>query len=54
MLFKIKGKVKKERKDNTENIKNYIEQWLAQNSILYRRIRRAFPNFDVFKKLKDK
>ena len=48
ILFKIKGKIKSERKDNTEKIKQYIEKWFKDNSILYRRIKNAFPKFQVF------
>ena len=48
ILFKIKGKIKSERKDNTEKIKQYIEKWFKDNSILYRRIKSAFPKFQVF------
>ena len=52
ILFKIKGKIKSEKKDNTEKIKKYIEKWFQDNSILYRRIKNAFPKFEIFKKNK--
>lgn len=52
ILFKIKGKIKSEKKDNTEKIKKYIEKWFQDNSILYRRIKNAFPKFEIFKKIK--
>ena len=48
ILFKIKGKIKSERKDNTEKIKQYIEKWFQDNTMLYRRIKNAFPKFQVF------
>lgn len=48
ILFKIKGKIKSERKDNTEKIKQYIEKWFQDNTVLYRRIKSAFPKFQVF------
>ena len=48
ILFKIKGKIKSERKDNTEKIKQYIEKWFQDNTVLYRRIKNAFPKFQVF------
>ena len=51
ILFKIKGKIKGERKDNTEKIKKYIEKWFQDNTILYRRIKNAFPKFEIFKKI---
>lgn len=49
ILFKIKDKIKSERKDNTEKIKKYIEKWIVDNSILYRRIKSAFPGFIIQK-----
>ena len=52
ILFKIKGKIKSEKKDNTEKIKKYIEKWFQDNSVLYRRIKNAFPKFEIFKKIK--
>ena len=48
ILFKIKGKIKSERKDNTEKIKQYIEKWFQENTVLYRRIKSAFPKLQVF------
>lgn len=48
ILFKIKGKIKSERKDNTEKIKQYIEKWFQDNTVLYRRIKNAFPKLQVF------
>lgn len=52
ILFKIKGKIKSERKDNTEKIKKYIEKWFQENTVLYRRIKNAFPKFEIFRKIK--
>ena len=52
ILFKIKGKIKSERKDNTEKIKKYTEKWFQDNTVLYRRIKNAFPKFEIFKKTK--
>ena len=46
--FQIKGKIKSERKDNTEKIKQYIEKWFQENTVLYRRIKSAFPKLQVF------
>lgn len=54
ILFKIKDKIKSERKDNTEKIKKYIEKWIVDNSILYRRIKSAFPEFVILRKHKEK
>ena len=33
---------------NTEKIKQYIEKWFQDNTVLYRRIKSAFPKFQVF------
>ena len=52
ILFKIKGKIKAEKKDNTEKIKSYIEKWIQNNTVLYRRIKNAFPKFEIFKRIK--
>lgn len=52
ILFKIKGKITAERKDNTEKIKKYIEKWIQDNTVLYRRVKNAFPKFEIFKKIK--
>ena len=52
ILFKIKGKITAERKDNTEKIKKYIEKWIQDNTVLYRRVKNAFPKFEIFKKNK--
>lgn len=54
LLVKIKGEIKNEKKDNTETIKKQIDKWVAQNSVLYRRITKAFPNFLIFKKINRK
>lgn len=54
ILFKIKGKIKNERKDNTEKVKENIEKWIQKNSVLYRRVKNAFPKFKIFKNRKNK
>lgn len=55
LLLKIKGKIKSnEKKDSTEKIKKQIEKWIESNSVLYRRIRQAFPKFEVFRKINPK
>lgn len=52
ILFKIKGMIKNERKDNTEKIRKYIEKWFQENTVFYRRLKSAFPKFQIFKKIK--
>lgn len=54
ILFKIKGKIKNERKDNTEKVKENIEKWIQKNSVFYRRVKNAFPKFKIFKNRKNK
>ena len=60
VLNKIKNKIKKESKDNTEEINKKVLNFLKSNNYLYRRIRDAFPKFkirlprDIVKKIKSK
>lgn len=51
IMNRIKNEISDTDKDNTEAIKKYINSWLNDNSIFYRRIKNAYPNFIV--KLKD-
>ena len=50
VMSSIKGEIKHQRTDNTELIKKRINKWLEKNSILYRRIKKAYPKFEVSKK----
>lgn len=52
ILFKIRGTIKNEKKDNTEKIRKHIEKWFLDNTFLYRRIFTSFPTFSIFKKTK--
>lgn len=54
VLFKIRGRIKLEKRDNTEKIRKYMEKWISEKSVFYRRISKAFPKFEVFKKAKKK
>lgn len=47
ILRKIKNEIDNANKDNTEVIKQHIDKWLTENTILYRRIRNAYPNFII-------
>lgn len=47
VVGKIKNKIKKNELDNTEAIKNEINEWFSENSILYRRIIEAYPTFMI-------
>lgn len=51
IMNRIKKEIKNNDKDNTEAIKIYINSWLSNNSIFYRRLKSAYPNFII--KLKD-
>ncbi|MGM9877207.1 MAG: putative ABC transporter permease [Bacilli bacterium] len=47
IMNKIKNEIKDTNKDNTEAIKQYMVKWLDENSIFYRRIKDAYPNFII-------
>jgi uncharacterized membrane protein len=47
IMHKIKNKINETNKDNTEAIKKYMINWLNDNSIFYRRIKNAYPNFII-------
>ena len=47
VMSKIKGQIKKSMRDNTETIKNQINDWLDKNTILYRHIKHAYPKFKI-------
>ena len=45
----IRPKITKEQYINAiEKIKQYIEKWFQENTVLYRRIKSAFPKLQVF------
>ncbi len=53
VMFKIKGEINKEKKDNTEYVREEVFNFLANNSILYRRIKNSYPNLVIrLKKIK--
>lgn len=47
IMNRIKNEIKDTDKDNTEAIKVYMNDWLTNNSIFYRRIKVAYPNFII-------
>lgn len=47
VMNKIKTEIKKQKADNTEIIKKKIEEWLNNNSFLYRHIKEAYPKFKI-------
>ena len=55
ILNKLGNCIKFSNKDNTEAIKKSINKWLTVNSIFYRRIINAYPNFVInIKKINEK
>ncbi len=49
IMNKIRGKIYMQKKDNTDEIKKSITKWLGKNSIFYRHIKNAYPNFIINK-----
>lgn len=47
VLNKIKWEIKKQHIDNTEKIRKDVLEWMEKNSILFSRIKNAFPRFKV-------
>ena len=55
VLGKIRHQITLEKKDNTDKVHKYIDEWLKENMFLYKRIRDSFPKFQIIlKKNKDK
>jgi hypothetical protein len=46
-MNKIKNQITKEAKDSTELIRNKVIEWIDSNSLLYKRIKNAFPRFKI-------
>lgn len=47
ILKRIGHEIRFAKKDNTESIKKYIDKWINNNTIFYRRIKSSYPNFHV-------
>ena len=47
IMNKIKKNIKFKKEDETINIRENIVKWLEDNSVLYKRIKNAFPNFKI-------
>ena len=47
ILSKIGKYIKFSKKDNTEAIKKSIDKWILSNSVFYRRLKNAYPNFVI-------
>ena len=52
VMNSIKGEINTQKSDNTEVIKKRVTKWIEKNSILYRRLNRAYPKFEVSEKKK--
>lgn len=52
IVKKIKGEIKDTAKDNTEYIREKVFAWIDDNSFIYRRIKDAYPDFDIKGKIK--
>ncbi len=47
VLFKIKRKIRTSAKDNTPRIRSKISKWLEDNSYVFRRLKKSFPDLDI-------
>ena len=47
VLMKIKRKIKTTAKDNTPKIRSKISKWLDNNSYVFRRLKKSFPDLDI-------
>ena len=48
---KIKNQIKNNKSDNTEVIRKKVLNWIDTNSALFKRIKLAFPKFEIYKKV---
>ena len=56
VMNKIKKQIKKQKADNTIEIRKKVSTWMNENSYWYRHIKSAFPKFKIIdrvKKIKD-
>ena len=51
VLNKIKKQINNAKKDSTEFIREKVMEWLEDNSILYRRLKSAYPKVEIHTKL---
>ncbi len=54
VMNSIRGEINTQKTDNTEVIKKRVTKWLEKNSILYRRLNKAYPKFEIAKKSRRK
>ena len=49
VMFNIKGQIKLELKDSTEELNKRVREWIKSKSLIYRHINGAYPNFKITK-----
>lgn len=47
VMFNIKGQIRLELKDSTEEMNERVREWIKSKSLIYRRINGAYPNFKI-------
>ena len=47
VMKRIKSQIKRQKGDNTEEVRSQVTEWINENSFLYKHIIRAFPNFTI-------
>ena len=52
VMNKIKSQIKKEKTDNTAQIKSKVIEWIDNNSFWYKHIKNAFPKFRIIERVK--
>ncbi len=52
VVAKIKHEINDTAKDNTEYMREKVFKWIDDNSYVYRRIKNAYPGFDIAGKIK--
>jgi len=53
VMSKIKKQIKREKADNTVQVKSKIIEWIDKNSFWYKHIKNAFPKFKIISKVKN-
>ncbi|MCR5787709.1 MAG: putative ABC transporter permease [Bacilli bacterium] len=52
VMNKIKKQIKKQKADNTTEIRKKVSTWMNENSYWYRHIKSAFPRFKIIDRVK--
>ena len=51
VLNKIKNQINSVKKDSTEYIRDKVMEWLGNNSVLFRRLKSAYPKLEIHTKI---